>query len=219
MSIKFSLGLVLAIQLISLRTHLLNQPPKDLPDLLERSKLGPWETARTSNGVCLSYRDVNLPNGASTRQLLVEIQAKAPKENVVAWIKNPSKLEVWNEGIRSSSLLEASQSKWVLHTVYDIPYPLSQQDLIAEYHLDEFKDSIVIQTIAKPEFREAIEGYTREKFNYGQWKIVINANKELKIAFSVITLSNTSIPAFIKDPIIQRKLIRSFSNLKSLLEG
>lgn len=216
-SIAFACLFILACHGISWGQGQSIESVHTLSELLAQVEVGAWETARQSQGITLKYRDVTLENNRTTRQILAEFTLTAETDSILASLKDSDKLEAWNEGFRQCKILEEDGSTWVTHAVYNIPYPLSQQDLVAEYRLQREQNGVIIQTCSRPNYMAPIKGYEREQFNLGQWTLSPKTDGRVNVTFTAITLSSSSVPNFIKDPIIQRKLISSFTNLKQSL--
>ncbi len=120
----------------------------------------------------------------------------------------------WNEGLRSMKLLKQDGSVWITHTLYDIPYPFSQQDLVVKNIIVPDKQKVTILLSSLPEFIKPIKNTTRQKFYFGKWELTPVNNETTEVRFSVLSFSESRIPRLIRDPIIHNKLFHSFLNLK-----
>lgn len=189
---------------------------KDLKQFTDRADKSAWKLAREKDQIQLQYRKLSLDDTLKVREMRVLFQTVGSLNDLMRHIKHP---EGWNEGIRQYKLLESKDSVWISHTVYDIPKPLNQQDLVAQYSVQKNQDSTIILSYPIPYHIAPLEGIKREQFHLSRWVIKPLKNAKLEICFSVISLSNSSIPKFIKDPIVQRMFLNSFSNLKYLLEN
>lgn len=185
-------------------------------EFIEFSKKSKWKQARERQGVSIYYRNLNLFNEIKTRQIAARFKLKSSSiDSIVAQIKQPNKIESWNEAVREVKLLQNNDLDWISHTVYEIPFPFTQQDLVAHYFLEKKNDKLIISSKSLPDYIDAKDGFRREGVSFSQWKLIPLENGELFVEYSALTLSNTRIPAFIKDPIIQQKLLNSFIKFKS----
>lgn len=186
----------------------------NLQEFVAAAKKDKWEQAKQKDGITISYRDLELFETIETRELLLEFNIRGSLDSILSQIKQPDKLKSWNDGVSSAELLKDIDANWIMHTVYDIPWPFSQQDLVASYNIERRKDSIIISSRSLPDFIKPVEGITREGYNLSQWLIIAKHNSLFEIKFSAISLTNSSIPRWIKDPLIQRMLIKSFGKFK-----
>ncbi|TMU50390.1 hypothetical protein [Flagellimonas algicola] len=185
----------------------------------ELAQKGHWEVVKQKKGVTLSYRKLKVADTLDIRELSASFTILSTVGHIIEHVKQPLRMQEWNEGVRHSELLENQDSTWVSHITFDIPYPFPQQELIARYDVDRDRERVTISTRSVPNYKDLKKGVNREKYNWGRWSLYPKDNGSVQVTFTVISLSNSNIPRFIKDPIIKRKLINSFINLKDKLSG
>lgn len=187
-------------------------------EFIKLAEKGKWIEARNTNDIQISYRSLSLNKNIKTREMRISL-AITPCEldSIIKYIKTPNLIKQWNKSVRKVKLLENNPNNWIIHTTYKIPFPFAQQDLVASYHLKRDTDSFTLLSESIPDYIPVKKGITREGYNLSKWYINNSNNEKTTITFSVISLSNSSIPRFIKDAIIQRKLLNSFINLKESL--
>lgn len=190
-----------------------------LSQLLQHVVIGEWGDADESDGVTIWYRDIEFSNGDETRQLKAEFTLHASLDTILHYMKQPELVAKWNEGFSSCSMLEDNGNHWVLYSVYDIPFPLTKKDLVADYRLHYEGNNVIVNTYPRPEYKAEVKGYERERYNFNEWTLIRMDKDHYKAVFNVITLSSSSVPNFIKDPIIQRTLIKSFVQLREAVKG
>ena len=191
---------------------------ENLQEFVRLAKKDKWKQANQKDGITISYRNLELFDTIETRELLLEFTVSGTIDSILSQIKQPGKLKSWNEGIRTATMLRDNDDNWMLHTVYKIPWPFSQQDIVARYSIEHKKDTILISSKSVPDFIKPKEGITREGYNLSQWLIIPKNNGFFEIRFSAISLTNSSIPRWIKDPLIQRMLTKSFTKFKNRLQ-
>jgi len=221
-SIKTTVMIILMI-IILCRNAFTQNPVLDSITQLEEfeniAEKGQWEIAKQKKGITLSYRTLKVNDTLNTRELAVNFTISASNNRFIEFIKNPVKVENWNEGVRQNKLLESGDSTWVSSTIFDIPYPFPQQELVSRYTIHEEKGTMNISICSEPNYIAIKKGYNREKHNWGRWQLQPKSKGEVEVTFSAVSLSNSSIPRFIKDPILKRKLVNSFIKLKDQLES
>ncbi len=188
---------------------------RNLEEFVATAKKEDWKQAKQKNGITISYRKLELFDTIKTRELLLEFTVSGTMDSILSQIKQPDNLSSWNDGIKSAKVLKDNGPNWILHTVYKIPFPFSQQDLVASYSIEERKDTIIISSKSLPDYIKPIKGITREGYNLSQWLLISKNNGLFEIKFSAISITNSSIPRWIKDPLIQRMLVRSFTKFKN----
>lgn len=188
-----------------------------LAELLDGAEFGDWDES-TDDGITIKYRDVELSDEDETRQVMVEMRIRVDVDSLLAVLKGPECIVKWNDGFRESIMLKDEGNRWIIHSFYDFPFLLPQQDVISEYRLVKEEDRYLIIACPLPDYKEEVEGSSREQHNYNTWNIIPQPNGECLIEFRVVTLSNSSIPRFLKDPFIRRTLRASFENLQSICE-
>ena len=141
----------------------------NLQEFVAAAKKENWEQAKNKDGITISYRELELFDTIETRELLIEFTVRGTIDSILSQIKQPDKLKSWNDSVRSARVLKDNDTNWILHTVYKIPWPFSQQDLVASYNVERRKDTIIISSKSLPNYIKPLEGITREGYNLSQW--------------------------------------------------
>ncbi|MEN8799338.1 MAG: hypothetical protein ABF293_08835 [Flavobacteriaceae bacterium] len=188
---------------------------RNLQEFVATAKKEKWKQVKQKNGVTILYRNLELFDTIEVRELMVKFTVTGTIDSILSMIKKPENLKTWNQGIRSAKILKDKDTNWILHTVYKIPFPFSQQDLVASYNIEKRKDVIVISSKSTPDYIEPIKGITREGYNLSQWLLIKRKHRFFEIKFSAISITNSKIPRWIKDPLIQRMLLKSFGKFKN----
>lgn len=190
-----------------------------MDDIRQVTKLAtstPWETIREEKGVKLSSRWLTFGDTIKTREIAAHLIVDTDFREVLDCLMNPEKMLVWNDGVRSLNVFKQDGSNWITHTVYDIPYPLSQQDLVVKNLMIRDKQKIVILLSAIPDYIEPLKNVNRQQLYFGKWELLSHENSSTEVKFSVLSFSKSRVPRFMRDPIIQHKLFNSFVRLKEL---
>ncbi|MDT0551994.1 hypothetical protein [Urechidicola vernalis] len=186
-----------------------------LQEFVSKTKKGSWEEVKNKKGISINYRDLVVSETIETRELSVRFNIKYSSiDSLIAHIKMPKHVRNWNDAVREISLLINNKRSWISHTVYDIPFPFKQQDLVTYSTLNKDGDVIILSSKSIPNYIQPKKGVHREGYNLSEWRLTTSNNEVVEVEFCAISLTNSSIPRFLKDPIIQRNLINSFINLK-----
>jgi hypothetical protein len=187
---------------------------KKISQIIALASCGPWETIRQDQGVDLKSRWLYFGDTLKSREISSRFVVNAAMPDVLANLTHPERFRDWNDGVRSVSIVKRNDTSWVTHIVYDIPQPFSQQDLVIMHEMTTELRSIIIHMYAVPDAVPPLKNVTRQRFYFGQWEIRAINNTHTEVKFSAISFSQTNIPRFIRDPILQNKLMRSFIRLK-----
>ena len=188
----------------------------DIRQVTKHAYFTRWETVREDKGVKLSSRWLTFGDSLKTREISVQFVVDADYQSVLACLMNPEKMLAWNDGVRSLNVYQQDASSWVTHTVYDIPYPFSQQDLVAKNIMIQEKQNTIILLSASPDYIEPLKNVNRQQLYFGKWELKTLEISRTEVRFSAISFSKSKIPRFMRDPIIQNKLFNSFVRLKDL---
>ena len=115
----------------------------NLQEFIAAAKKENWKQAKQKNGITISYRKLELFDTIKTRELMVKFTVAGTIDSILAQIKQPDKLRSWNNGVRSAKVLKDNDTNWVLYTEYKIPFPFSQQDLVASYNIEKRKNTVL----------------------------------------------------------------------------
>lgn len=174
-----------------------------------------WKKYKDKKGVSLKYRWMQLNEDTKTRQLCLSFKSSKKVTELLELIKHPELAPQWNSSIRQQVISEDEKSSWVSHTVFAIPYPLNQQDLVVKNNLKKSESEVVVDAYSVPNHIAELENTKRQQFYLSQWRFVENGTNETDVEFSLVSMSKSAIPRFIRDPIVLNRLINSFIELKN----
>jgi len=188
---------------------------EDIRKVIEMASCRSWEIIKEGDGIVLKSRWLYFGDSLKTREISSSFTVHSNIQNVLDNLKSPQKMLEWNEGLRSIKLLKQDSSAWITHTIYEIPHPFSQQDLVVKNVIVTDNQKLTILFSSLPEYIKPIKNTTRQRFYFGMWELVPINNKSTEVRFSALSFSDSRIPRIIRDPIIQRKLFNSFLKLKN----
>lgn len=187
----------------------------NINQITSSAEKGTWKIVKQDKGIVIKLRSIKLNQNIKTRELTAHFKVNSTLDTTFSYLYKPHLFKAWNKGVKKFTLLESDSIHWITHSVYDIPFPFTQQDLVTTNNRIDTNNTLIINTISRPSFIEPLEDVDRIKFYIAQWIIEpIDTTGEINITFSAITLSKSYIPRFIKDPIVQNNLLKSFISLK-----
>lgn len=187
---------------------------KEINKVIALASCGEWETIRQDQGVTLRSRWLTFGDTLKTREISSRFVVNTHMHGVLANLMEPGRFQAWNDGVRSVRMLQRSDSSWITHIVYDIPQPFSQQDMVIMHEMKTEERRILVHMYAVPDAVPPLKNGNRQRLYFGQWEIRAINSTRTEVRFSAISFSQTNIPRFVRDPIIQNKLMRSFIRLK-----
>ncbi|TMU50693.1 hypothetical protein [Flagellimonas algicola] len=190
-----------------------------LDQLEALAEKGSWKVAKNKKGIVLNCRKLKVAETSKILELTASFTISSSVDRIIEHLKQPQRIQQWNEAVLHSELIEDRGSIWISHTTFNVPSPFPPQELISRHEVNQTADEVIINTRPVPNHRDPEEGVLREKYNWSGWSLRPSDNGTVHITFTVASLSICGIPRFIKDPIIKRKYINSFVKLKNQLEN
>jgi len=178
-----------------------------------------WETAKKTESVELQYRWVNVGDSLKTRELRALLTINASIGSIVKNLHTEKNYQQWSVGVENCKTYEKSGNGWVMYTLFDIPKPFTQQDLIARYTIEKDGNRTVIKVESIPEYLPVKNGISRMKNYLGCWVFEAVSGNCSHITFYSTSFTKPMFPRFIQDPIIQRMLVKSFESLIKMSEN
>ena len=181
--------------------------------------LSDWETARKSETVELQCRWVLVGDTLKTRELRTLFSVDASIESIVKNLSTESDFQNWSVGVERCKNIEQTNNGWIMYSLFDIPRPFKQRDLISKYSLEKLGTKTIIKVEAIPDYLPKEKGVDRMNNYSGYWILEDMGQNKTQVEFHSISFTKPVFPRFIQDPIIQRMLINSFETLIKLSEN
>ena len=176
-----------------------------------------WKLERQSEDIKISYRKVLVGDTFKTRQIKMTYTDSSDSESITALFKDSEKLTPWSAGAEKCKVLkDETDSSWIIYTLYGIPWPFDQKDLVTKCHLKKNGSVTIIHLTSAPQEMPYNQRVPREEKFEGQWKFTELSNGNTDVEFTSIAFTKSAVPRFIQDPIVQGILIDSANELKSL---
>lgn len=181
--------------------------------------LTPWVTSRKSESVELQYRWVMVGDTLKTREMRAIFNVQAHPEEIVRNFYNCDKLKLWACGSKECKVFKTSEQEWINYSVFDIPKPFPQQDLVTKYYLKTLDNSTFIQVSAVPEYLPQHAGVERLQHYEGSWQLIPIGNGVTRVEFRSVSYTKPMLPRWLQDKILQPMLIDSFETLIKLSQN
>jgi hypothetical protein len=181
-----------------------------------------WELNRNSDGVKTYTRWIAVDGSQKVRERKGEAVMNCAVDDVIRLLCDSKSTKNWMSGIKENYCLkQISLSEWYTYTLFDIPWPFEQRDLISNFRvssMDEGKKATILIS--------SREDYLPEKpsikrlTNYtGTWTIVRLTDEKVFVSFSAIANMPPMFPRFVQDPVLIQMFHNNLVKLKKLLDS
>jgi hypothetical protein len=143
----------------------------------------------------------------------------ASVEAILKNLNSESDFQNWSVGVERCKNIEQTNNGWIMYSLFDIPRPFTQRDLIAKYSLEQIGNKTYIKMEALPEYLPQVKGVVRMNNYSGYWVLEDMGYNQTQVKFHSTSFTKPVFPRFIQDPILQRMLLKSFETLIKLSEN
>jgi hypothetical protein len=180
-----------------------------------------WSMCYVSDNIYIFERWVNITDKHSVRERKGEMMMKCSFDDAVKMISGCDKQKLWMKNIDQNKYIrKVSSDSWLTYTLFDLPWPFENKDIISEFHLRVITPSVHAQIlINSSENIIAIkDGISRIENYKAVWTIKKMNIKVVWISFSAVCDMPPVVPRFIQDPIVDRTFYQNLANLRSVVE-
>ncbi len=181
-----------------------------------------WTQVKSEDGIDLYIRLITMEGFPEGRQLGVTFRMQGDVSTAVKLVSDDRLASRWMSAVKSFRVLEQKDKAcWYSYMLYDIPWPLRKQDLIAVNTLSAEPDG----SCASIEMRSAADylpentGVSRILHMAGTWQFKQVSASVVEVSYTIFSGQKSSFPRWITDPIIQGNMIRTMNNFRELGEA
>lgn len=155
------------------------------------------------------------------REVRGDFKVNTTVSEALALIKNEKLVKEWQDHVSEFRIYETEDTtRWLEYSYHDIPWPVSDQDHLLEYRIEEGStpDSLVIrfQTKVDDSLEPVREDVTRMHL-YGAWVIRRNGHNGIYASYRILS-KPSGIPRIFTDPIIRNNLMSTIREYIRILE-
>jgi hypothetical protein len=179
-----------------------------------------WEVVRNNNGVVTYVRWLHKNDGTKTRERKGDMQVDCSLKKTVEILTDPAETKKWMSGVSENYLLsKSSPSEWNTYTLYRIPWPFNNRDLVSVFSIKNNPGNkiVIINVTSKADCIPPKPGIERLKDYRATWTITETAPQTVRIIFSAMSDTPPMFPRYIQDPIIEKMFHNNLVRLKVLL--
>lgn len=174
---------------------------------------------KSEKNISLYEREV-IHKDMKVREVKVEVMVKTSANALLAFLQNDKQIKQWNPKIEYVQIQPGSVTNWITYTKIDLPWPLSDQDMVVQYKVQKHTNNealVVFNSIGCSAFPEK-NNISRVHHVAGTWQLIPVNDKMSKVVYCIRSERKSSIPKSISDPFIRDNLMQSMNNLKTILE-
>jgi hypothetical protein len=178
-----------------------------------------WKEVQNENDIYLYERWITVGNNIQVRQQKGELQVSATKEKVVRVLTDIENNKVWMHRIKESYFIQQNApNDFYTYTIFSLPWPLRNRDLISHYQLYSPNPHLTtIKIESSDELLPEQKGIERLKKYFASWEIIETDKKSCRLTFIAQTNIPSEYPHFIQDPVVRNEFMNNLKNLKQLL--
>jgi len=179
-----------------------------------------WEEVRNNNGVISYVRWLHYNNGTKTRERKGDMQVECSLKKTVEILTDPAETKNWMSGVSENYLLSKTNPlEWYTYTLYKIPWPFNNRDLVSAFALKNNPDNktVIINIISRADHVPPKPGIERLSDYKAIWTITETAPQKVHIIFSAMSNAQPMFPRYIQDPVIEKLFHNNLVRLRELL--
>ncbi|MFC2100284.1 START domain-containing protein [Bacteroidota bacterium] len=179
-----------------------------------------WKQVKNSDNIIIYERLIKVENSRKVRQLKASMTVKAEISEVLSVIKDDKKAKKWQSGVKSFHHLKCiDKENWYSYSLYAIPWPLNNQDIVTKYQVihSPKSNTIKIKMTGVPDYIPVKKGISRISHYCGRWVLTPIHNGSCKVDYYVYSKQKSSFPKWVVDPIVRNNLWGTFDNLRNMV--
>jgi hypothetical protein len=179
------------------------------------SGLEEFEIVRQDERITLYERWTPFPGTTtSARQVKGVFEVATSLADMYSAINNEQKIKAWQENILEYKFIPKTDSTWIIYSLTEVPWPLSNQDYLLSYSLLEKNQKKIIVSFAHSTNVELapIRKDADRTPTVGTWMLEKISDQKTKVTYTVTSMP-VSYPRFITDRIVRNNLMSTINKL------
>ncbi len=180
-----------------------------------------WELCYESDRIYIYERWIPVTSDRSTKERKGEMYVNCSMEEAVKMINDYENVQKWNKNVKENKLLKKnSASSWITYTLFDLPWPFQNRDVVSQYNIQTVTPGwhIMVRINSVDNMIKQNDGITRiTKYN-AIWTIKKITNQKCWICFSASCDNPPTVSRKIQDPILRKSFHKNLLSLRTVLE-
>jgi hypothetical protein len=180
---------------------------------------------RESDNIFIYERWITFPKSdppIRAREVKGDFTVNCTVTEAIKLIQNESQIKHWQKHVTEFKVYLNPQdtSRWMEYSYHDIPWPVSDQDHLLEYRIQEGSTSekifVTFETKVDHSLAPVREDVTRMTLA-GSWLLENIGNGKIKASYRILS-KPSNIPRIFTDPVIRSNLMSTIKAYIELLE-
>jgi hypothetical protein len=174
-----------------------------------------FEIVRQDEKITLYERWTPFPGTITlSRQIKGVFEVAVSLADMYNAICNEQKLRSWQENILDYKFIPISDTTWIIYSMAEIPWPLSNQDYLMSYRLLKKNEKQIILTFEHNSNLELVplRKDTDRTPTAGMWLLEKVSEQKTKVTYTATSLP-VDYPRFITDRIVRNNLMNTIHKL------
>ena len=185
----------------------------------EIEKYTEWKLERQEEGIKVYTRWLTYNDELNVRQMKGELDLEKSTSEVASLILDEKLATQWMNRVKEYNRLKSfAPNEFIIYTLFNLPWPLNNQDLIAKYEVERKHGNVLVSIKGIADYNPEKKGIKRMPHFEGEWKLTALQNGKTRIEYTVHTKSKSKGPRWVTDPIIQNNFWSTLNNLQKMLE-
>src|SRR5687768_5292809 len=156
-----------------------------------------WELRRNENGIAVYSRKVG---DVSFKEIKVECELRGTPAQLIRIIKDVPHHPDWVYGVKKANILKKkSENNFIYHTESDMPWPVTDRDLVAENTIHPVAKTgrVTMEIHSLKDYLPQNKGFVRVPYSEASWDILPVPGNKIKITYIFRVDPGGAIPAWL----------------------
>jgi hypothetical protein len=180
-----------------------------------------WELCYESDQIYIYERWIPVNAERNTKERKGEMYVNCSLDKALKMINDYDNVQVWNKNVKENKLLKKnSASSWITYTLFDLPWPFQNRDVVSEYNVQSVTPGwcVIVKIISNDNMVKQKEGIARITKYKASWTIKKITNQKCWVCFSASCDNPPAVSRKIQDPILRKSFHKNLLNLRKVLE-
>lgn len=154
------------------------------------------------------------------REVKGEFTIKSTIYEALRLLKDEARIMRWQKHVTEFRVFpKPDTTTWIEYSYHDIPWPVSDQDHLLIYKIEEVEPQrlfITFESTVNTRLAPERDGVTRMNL-VGSWTLEQTSTTQIKATYRIIS-QPSSIPRIFTDPVIRRNLMSTIKSFIEILE-
>lgn len=190
-------------------------------NLSKPSASGNWVLCYESDKIYIYERWIKKNTYDSIRERKGVMIVNCDVAKAIKLITDYDNQKNWMKNVEEHKLIKIkSDTNWITYTLFSLPWPLDNRDVVSEYHLKVLSPNswVQVKINSLKNLIKETEGIARINNYNATWFVKKVNDSNVAISFCASSDPQNSIPSYVLDPVMRKMFQKNLLNLKNILE-